>query len=164
MSGFYFLVIVTIISAIVSLGFSLNAVADRKQNQKSQTNALYALSRSLVLFLLSIIALFTGSAAFLTGVALAVALTHIFDGFIGIILKNDFKTYGQFITGFLILYIIVLFTCNANFLTCVALAVAFTHIFDGFNGIILKNDFKTYGPFITGFLHLVIIAIFAKYT
>lgn len=42
MSGFYFLVIVTIISAIVSLGFSLNAVADRKQNQKSQTNALYA--------------------------------------------------------------------------------------------------------------------------
>lgn len=109
MSGFYFLVIVTIISAIVSLGFSLNAVADRKQNQKSQTNALYALSRSLVLFLLSIIAVFTGSAAFLTGVALAVALTHIFDGFIGIILKNDFKTYGPFITGFLHLVIIAIF-------------------------------------------------------
>ena len=107
MSGFYFLVIVTIISAIVSLGFSLNAVADRKQNQKSQTNALYALSRSL--FLLSIIALFTGSAAFLTGVALAVALTHIFDGFIGIILKNNFKTYGPFITGFLHLVIIAIF-------------------------------------------------------
>lgn len=103
---YFVLAIFTIISASVSLGYSIQACTS-SQN----INAYYALSRSLPLFLLAVFSFVIHSAVFLITISIAMILVLFLDAIVSYKSKDIFKTYGPLATAVanLILLIVFLF-------------------------------------------------------
>jgi hypothetical protein len=83
---------VTAISAFISLGFSIAAVAG--QTGSIRTLALYACVRSLALAVVSVASFVTGSGQWLQAAALAMIIVQAGDAAIGATIKDSMKTFG----------------------------------------------------------------------
>ncbi|GLX69729.1 hypothetical protein [Paenibacillus glycanilyticus] len=100
MAYFYLCAAVTLISAAVSFGFSINAfLKAKKQSTDAFANSMYAMSRSFSLVLASVIPLFYETYSYLLTVTIAMICVQVLDGFIGIKIKDTFKTIGPFATA-----------------------------------------------------------------
>ena len=91
--------IVTIISAFVSLGFSVAAVS--KSDGEAHTDALYTCARSLPFAILSIVPLDYHSIGWLLAAAIGMAIVQASDALVGLQIKNTVKTVGPAITSIL---------------------------------------------------------------
>ncbi|MCQ1497412.1 hypothetical protein NNI22_04970 [Staphylococcus aureus] len=100
---YFVLAIFTLISASVSLGYSIQACASHN------INAYYALSRSLPLFLLAIFSLVIHSAIFLITISIAMILVQFLDAIVGYKSKDVFKTYGPLATSVVNLILLIVF-------------------------------------------------------
>lgn len=97
---YYLCAAVTLISAVVSFGFSINAyLKAEEQKDNSITNAMYAMSRSCSLLLASLVPVFYVSNSYLFAVSIAMICVQLFDGVVGMRIKNTFKTFGPFSTA-----------------------------------------------------------------
>jgi hypothetical protein len=84
----------TLLSALVSAGFSFAALTGL-----ATFNALgwYAFSRSISLPIVVLAAIATRSRAAVLTMAFTMTLVQLFDGIIGIFMKDPAKTYGPFV-------------------------------------------------------------------
>jgi hypothetical protein len=96
--AFWWCAAITLVSALVSAGFSLAAVFARTPYD---TTALYAASRSIALPIAIAAAIFRRSSAGVAALALVVGLLQLFDGFIGVYTHDPSKTYGPFVLALL---------------------------------------------------------------
>ncbi|HDE4801922.1 TPA: hypothetical protein PDC52_000232 [Staphylococcus aureus] len=101
---YFVLAIFTIISASVSLGYSIQSCAS-----SHNINAYYALSRSLPLFLLAIFSLVIHSAIFLITISIAMILVQFLDAIVGYKSEDVFKTYGPLATSVVNLILLIVF-------------------------------------------------------
>jgi hypothetical protein len=92
MTKFSVCLAITILSAFVSLGFSIAAVL--KGQGQTRTIALYAAARSLSLALISLVPSMTGSEAWLQAVAVGMIVVQACDAAIGVSIHDRMKTYG----------------------------------------------------------------------
>ncbi len=83
---------ITILSALVSLGFS--TVAVMKSKGQARTIAYYAAARSLSFAVLSLVPVLTGSNAWLQAVAVGMIVVQSCDAAIGVSIHDRMKTYG----------------------------------------------------------------------
>ncbi len=90
---------VTMTSAIVSLGFSI--VALRSVSGEARTLALYASARSLALVIVSILAFPVGATAWLEAVAWCMIIVQACDAAVGITIGDRLKTFGPAATALL---------------------------------------------------------------
>jgi hypothetical protein len=96
---YYFCAIFTLISAVVSFGFSIEAyLQSRSVKNLALSNAKYAMSRSFSLFLVSIGLLVYISTPYLIALSLIMIFIQLFDGIIGIKI-SVFKTVGPILTA-----------------------------------------------------------------
>lgn len=101
---YYFIVIFTSISSIVSLYYAIEAFIKTRQ-----INAQYAFARSLAIALLSVATLCFVNQLILFVMTLLMALVQLIDGIMGITIKDKLKTFGPFslaIIGFILLIFI----------------------------------------------------------
>lgn len=91
--------IVTAISAIVSLGFSI--VALRSVSGEARTLALYASARSLALVIVSVVAFPVGATVWLEAVACCMIIVQACDAAVGITINDRLRTFGPAATAFL---------------------------------------------------------------
>lgn len=96
-TAFWICSTITSISAVVSLGYSVAAL--RSSKGTTQTNALYACSRSLALAVVALIVLFTRSADWLKAVATAMIIVQAGDALIGARIRDQLKTAGPALTA-----------------------------------------------------------------
>ncbi len=104
---YYFCAAITLISAVVSLGFSVEAIIKGKENNK--INALYTSSRSVALLCVSIVPIFIFSKEIMIVTSVGMIIVQFLDGFVGIKIRNTFKTLGPFITAIVNCIVLVLF-------------------------------------------------------
>jgi len=104
---FTFCAIVTAISAVVSLGFSI--VAFRSASGEARTMALYASARSLSLVIVSVVAFLIGGRSWMEVVAWCMIIVQACDAAIGFTIKNRLKTFGPAATALLNLFALVWF-------------------------------------------------------
>ena len=84
--------LVTALSAIVSLGFSVAAVMNGTGN--ARTIASYACARIVALVVASVVPLFTGSTEWLEAIAWTMILVQAGDAVIGTTIDDRTKTFG----------------------------------------------------------------------
>ena len=84
--------LITAISAVVSLGFSIAAVL--QESGQARVLALYGCARSLPLAIASAVPFLTGSLAALEGIACVMIVVQAFDAAIGIFVGDRMKTFG----------------------------------------------------------------------
>ncbi len=89
--------VVTAVSAIVSLGFSVAAFRSSAGN--ASTLALYASARSLAFVIISVVSFWVGAAAWLEAAALGMIIVQASDALIGIAIRNRMKTLGPAATA-----------------------------------------------------------------
>lgn len=89
--------LITTLSALVSLAFSLAAI--RPSTGTTLTMALYASARSFALVVTSILAFSTGSVAWLQAVACSMVLVQALDAAIGVRINDRVKTLGPAATA-----------------------------------------------------------------
>ena len=89
--------IVTVVSAAVSLGFSLASA--RSPIQAQRTLGLYASARSFALFAASVAAFWTGWLPWLEIVAACMIVVQACDAAIGVSIEDRMKTYGPAATA-----------------------------------------------------------------
>jgi hypothetical protein len=83
---------VTAVSAFVSLGFAVAAaVSSRGEGQAPER---YALSRSIALAAVSVVALVERSHSSLLVIALAMVIVQALDAVVGVTIHNSMKTFG----------------------------------------------------------------------
>ncbi|UMT76422.1 hypothetical protein ML435_04025 [Staphylococcus roterodami] len=104
---YFVLAIFTIISASVSLGYSIQSCAS-----SHNINAYYAVTRSLPLCLLSIFTIIIHNDIFLITISIAMILVQFLDTFVGYKSKDAFKTYGPLVTSLVNLILLVIFYFN----------------------------------------------------
>ncbi|WP_372983781.1 hypothetical protein [Microbacterium sp.] len=97
MISFWICAVITFVSALVSLGYA--AAGLRAAVADEITPSRYALSRSVALAATAAVALFTGSVAFVAGMAVAMIIVQAADAVIGVTLKDRVKTYGPAATA-----------------------------------------------------------------
>jgi hypothetical protein len=90
--SFWACAVVTLASALTSLGYSAAAV--RTVGEPGLTNARYALSRSAALAIASVVAIAFQSVAWLAAMAVAMVLVQGGDAFVGRMQRNAVKTAG----------------------------------------------------------------------
>ena len=90
--AFWLCAAVTLISSLVSLGFSVAAV--RSSTSESAVNAMYATARSASLAIVCLIPLFSQSEQWLFAVALGMTLVQAFDAVVGQRIQDRMKTFG----------------------------------------------------------------------
>ena len=90
---------VTAISAIVSLGFSIAAL--RSVSGEARTLASYASARSLALVIVSIAAFPVGATAWLAAVAWCMIIVQACDAAVGITISDRLETFGPAATALL---------------------------------------------------------------
>ncbi|WP_227304942.1 hypothetical protein [Acidisoma cellulosilyticum] len=83
---------VTVISALISLGYSVAAVMTT--TNQARVMALYTCARSTALFLISVYALLNGSAQWLQATATGMIVVQALDAAIGVTIKDTGKTFG----------------------------------------------------------------------
>ena len=84
--------LVTALSAVVSLGFSLAAAMNETGN--ARTMALYGCARSVALVVASAVPFFTGSTEWLEAIAWILILVQSGDAVIGTTINDRMKTFG----------------------------------------------------------------------
>jgi hypothetical protein len=92
MTRFSVCLIVTLVSALVSLGFSATAVATHIG--QARTMALYASARSLAFTMIGIASFLTGSVAWLEACAMGMIIVQSCDTAIGVVIRDRMKTFG----------------------------------------------------------------------
>jgi hypothetical protein len=98
---------VTVASAFVSLGFSVAAVVSA--HDRARTNAMYALSRSVALAVVSLVPLFSQTRSSLLTIALAMVIVQALDAVVGATIRDRMKTFGPAALGLLNLVALVWF-------------------------------------------------------
>jgi hypothetical protein len=88
---------ITLISALVSLGFSIAAVMNH--TGEARTMALYASARSFAFTIVSAVPFLTGSVAWLEASAVGMIVVQLCDAGIGIITRDRTKTFGPAATA-----------------------------------------------------------------
>jgi hypothetical protein len=101
MFSYWSCVVITAVSALVSLGFAIASVVTATAG--NALGSRYALSRSIALTVASVIALFAGSAGFVIAVAIAMTLIQAADAIIGGLAHDRPKTVGPAILAALTL-------------------------------------------------------------
>lgn len=91
---YYVCAVITLISASISLFFSLLAV--RKSTGDAQVKALYVTARSVAFLCISIVPFFIISNELVVITAVGMIIVQFFDGFIGIKIKDMPETVGPF--------------------------------------------------------------------
>jgi hypothetical protein len=99
---------ITVLSALVSLGFSIAAVM--KSAGQTRTTACYAAARSLSFALLSLVPALTGSHVWLQAVAVGMIIVQACDAAIGVSIRDRMKTYGPAGTALATLIALVWFS------------------------------------------------------
>jgi hypothetical protein len=94
---FWACAVVTLASALTSLGFSVAAV--RTVGEAGLTSARYAMSRSVALAIVSVVAIAFQSVAALAAIAVAMVLVQGGDAFVGWKQHNAVKTAGPAVTA-----------------------------------------------------------------
>ena len=89
---FFVCALITAVSAIVSLGFSIAAV--RQESGQARVLALYGCARSLPLAIASAVPFLTGSLAGLEAIAGVMIAVQALDACIGVFIKDRMKTFG----------------------------------------------------------------------
>jgi hypothetical protein len=95
--SFWACAVVTVASALTSLGFSVAAV--RTVGEAGLTTARYAISRSVALAIVSVVAIAFQSVAGLAAIAAAMVLVQGGDAFVGWKQHNAVKTAGPVVTA-----------------------------------------------------------------
>jgi hypothetical protein len=103
---YWFSAVVTAISALTSLGFSITALA--AAGERSRTNARYAASRSLALAIAATVPVVTPSRTWLEAVALAMVVVQAVDAVIGVSEDDVMKTLGPAMLSLINLVALVL--------------------------------------------------------
>jgi hypothetical protein len=96
-SAFWICAGVTAVSAFVSLGYSVVAVA--RSGGTARVNARYACSRSLALAAVATIVLLAQSPSWLPAVALIMVVVQAGDAVVGAIARDRLKTVGPALTS-----------------------------------------------------------------
>ena len=104
---FIFCALITAISAITSLGFSLTAALGATDT--ARTMALYACARSTALVIASVVPFFVGSTGWLQAMAWSMTIVQACDAAIGWTIKDPMKTYGPAGTALLNLVAVIWF-------------------------------------------------------
>jgi hypothetical protein len=91
-NSFWVCAAVTVLSAAISAGFSIVAVANGDERQR--TASYYACARSLALLISSLAPLVTWSIPWLEAVACTMILIQACDAAIGALSRDRMKTYG----------------------------------------------------------------------
>lgn len=94
---YYLCAVITLISASISLYFSLLAV--RNSTGDTEVKALYVTARSVALLCISIVPFFIILKELVVITAVAMIIVQFFDGFIGIKIKDTPETVGPFGTA-----------------------------------------------------------------
>jgi hypothetical protein len=106
---YYLCAVYTLISATVSFGFSVEAyIKSKSQQGVVLTNAKYAMSRSLTLFLAAIGLLIFISVSYLIALAGIMITVQLLDGIVGTKI-NTFKTIGPILTAIGNIVLLILF-------------------------------------------------------
>src|SRR3979490_2524035 len=88
---FLFCALITAVSAVISLGFSIAAAFNTNEVRNI---ALYACARSVALVLVSAVPFFTGSTPWLQAIACSMIIVQVGDAAIGVVIKDRMKTFG----------------------------------------------------------------------
>jgi hypothetical protein len=99
MTPFILCALISAVSALVSLGFSI--AAQRIATGAARTMALYACARSLALFVASVVPFLSGSVGWLLAVAWSMIIVQALDAVVGMTVKDNVKTFGPAGTAFL---------------------------------------------------------------
>src|ERR1700752_2184092 len=105
---FIFCASITLISAIISLGFSIMGALGA--TGATRTIALYACARSVALVIASAVPFLTGSTGWLQAVAWSMIIVQACDAVIGGTIKDAMKTYGPAGTALLNLAAVIWLT------------------------------------------------------
>jgi hypothetical protein len=97
LTSFGICLMMTVISAFVSLGFSVAAFVNHTGN--ARTLALYAGARSLAFAIISVVPLESGSVAWLEASAVGMIIVQSCDAAIGVVIKDRLKTIGPAATA-----------------------------------------------------------------
>lgn len=89
--------VITSVSALISLGFSLAAVVNAPA--AGRVDALYTLSRSVALAIGSLASFLIASPAWLEAMATTMSLVQLGDALIGLRLRDTVKTVGPLLTS-----------------------------------------------------------------
>src|SRR6185312_11161199 len=100
--------LVTAISAIISLGFSIAAALGATDT--ARTMALYACARSMALMIVSAVPFLSGSIEWLQAIAWSMTIVQASDAVIGTTLKDHMKTFGPAGTALLNLVAVIWLT------------------------------------------------------
>ena len=90
--SFIFCALVTVVSAVISLGFSVAATFNTTTEMRNA--ALYTCARSGALVLASAVPFFTGSTSWLEAIACCMIIVQVCDAGIGVVIKDRMKTFG----------------------------------------------------------------------
>jgi hypothetical protein len=90
--SFIFCALITAVSAVISLGFSIAATLNTANDVRNV--ALYTCARSVALMLASAVPFFTGSTAWLQAIACCMIIVQVCDAAIGVVIKDRMKTFG----------------------------------------------------------------------
>lgn len=95
MKLYYLVAIITLVSAVLGVAFSINAVG--KETDARRTSALYMLARSLALMIVAIIPICYETKNILVIITIAMLIVQIVDCFVGIYIKHRMRIIGPFI-------------------------------------------------------------------
>ncbi len=105
MTSYYICALITAISALTSLGFSIHVSLSARYNK--QTSAFYASSRSIALAIACLIPFIYHSKPLLIEIAVTMIIVQLLDAAIGISIKNKMKTYGPALTALINLFAVI---------------------------------------------------------
>lgn len=88
---------ITVISAAVSFGYSIAGL--RTSPPEGRTPSMYAVSRSVALLTVAVVALFTRSEPFIAAIAIAMVIVQAGDAVIGSRIHDRLKTIGPAATA-----------------------------------------------------------------
>ncbi|HEV7640908.1 MAG TPA: hypothetical protein VGO39_08590 [Gaiellaceae bacterium] len=106
MTAFWICAGVTALSAFVSLGYAVAAVVSPGE---ARTNAMYALSRSVALAVVSLVPLVSQTRSSLLTIALGMVIVQALDAVVGATLHDPMKTFGPASLGLVNLVALVWF-------------------------------------------------------
>jgi hypothetical protein len=89
---FLFCALITAVSAVISLGFSIAAAVNTAGD--ARTMALYSCARSAALVFASVVPFLTGSTPWLQAIACSMIIVQTGDAGIGVVIKDRMKTLG----------------------------------------------------------------------
>lgn len=95
--AFWACAIVTLISAGVSLFYAVDGA--RTSRADAVTPSRYALARSVALFAVALAGPFSGSEAFVTGIATAMIVVQALDALVGVGIRDRLKIVGPAATS-----------------------------------------------------------------